>query len=102
MSEDKFSYYGEPPAGWSTIATVEWDGGYEWDQSTVFRKPNGALVGGHDSGCSCNGPFEGWGESDFQDVRTDHDIDVLVAKVYEPDIKSASEFRRKVRDALQL
>jgi len=59
-------YYNPDKFGLTPVGEVEWSSGsYEFDMTVVWRKPDGSLVYGEDSGCSCPSPFEGHGVNDL-------------------------------------
>lgn len=45
--------------GLAIVGEIDWSSGsYEFDLTVVWRKPDGTLLMGEDSGCSCPGIFE--------------------------------------------
>ncbi|WP_193104659.1 hypothetical protein [Brachybacterium sp. FME24] len=59
------------PNDYETIASVEWRyESWEYDQTEVYRRKDGALFRASDSGCSCPIPFEDTTEADLTPIRS--------------------------------
>lgn len=59
------------PDDYETIAHIEWRyESWEYDQTEVYRRKDGALFYAEDSGCSCPIPFEFTTEADLTPIRS--------------------------------
>lgn len=58
-------YYSPEKFGLTVVGEVEFEGGYGFDKTMVWRDRCGTLMYADDSGCSCPTPFEGKGVNDL-------------------------------------
>jgi hypothetical protein len=62
-------YYQPEKFGLTPVGEIEWgSGSYSFDLTVVWRREDGSLVYGEDSGCSCPGIFQGQGIDDLTPV----------------------------------
>lgn len=82
---DNSYYFSTPsfsPEYWrlTIVDTIERGGGYDYDTTILWKHENGTFWIGHDSGCSCPTPFDGYDFGDgLQQVHRASDITDFLA-----------------------